>query len=213
MRIFALLLFFMIAPHLASAADAPVAGRVSQLQGAAFANHRDSSDNLYKGRPVSVGDHIVTGHNARVLLRMVDGTMLTLGADTEFVISAYHYSKKAKQGSATLELITGVFRAVTGAIGKLKERDFKVRTSVATIGIRGTDFWGGFYFSKALDVALLDGKGIYVENTAGRVEVTSIGDGTTIGSANETPTAPKRWGDKKLDAAKQSVSMEMDAKH
>lgn len=213
MRILILWLFFMTAPHLAGAADAPVAGAVSHLQGAAFANHRDSSDNLYKGRPVLVGDHIVTGHNSRVLLKMVDGAVLTLGADTEFVISAYHYSKKAKQGSATLELISGVFRAVTGAIGKLKERDFRVKTSVATIGIRGTDFWGGYHFSKSLDVALLDGKGIYVENAAGRVEVTAIGDGTTIDSANEPPSAPKRWGDKKLNAARQSVSLKMDAKH
>lgn len=210
MRTFILLLFLLTAPHIANAAGAPVAGTVSHLEGAAFANHRDSSDNLYKGRPVLVGDHIVTGHNSRVLLKMVDGAMLTLGEDTEFVISAYRYSKKAQQGSATLELVKGVFRAVTGAIGKLKERDFKVRTAVATIGIRGTDFWGGFHFSKALDVALLDGKGIYVENAAGRVEVTSIGDGTTINSANETPSAPKRWGDKKLNAAKQSVALKMD---
>lgn len=209
MRILILLLFFMAAAQMASAAGVPLAGRVSHVQGAAFANHRDSSDNLYKGRPVLVGDHIVTGHNSRVLLKMVDGTMLTLGADTEFVISAYHYSKKAKQGSASLELVKGVFRAVTGAIGKLRERDFKVKTSVATIGIRGTDFWGGFHFSDSLDVALLDGKGIYVENAAGRVEVTSIGDGTTISSANETPSAPKRWGDKKLSAAKQSVALKI----
>ncbi|MEO8332441.1 MAG: FecR domain-containing protein [Gallionella sp.] len=201
----------MIAPHIASASDAVVAGTVIRLQGAAFANHSDSSDNLHKGRPVLVGDHIVTGHDSRVLLKMVDGAMLTLGADTEFVISDYHFSKKAQQGSATLKLVKGVFRAVTGAIGKLKGRDFKVKTSLATIGIRGTDFWGGFYFSQGLDVALLDGKGIYVENAAGRVEVTSIGDGTTINSATEPPTAPKHWGDKKLNAAKQSVALKMDA--
>lgn len=206
MRLLFLLLFFLAAPHLANAAVATVAGKVNRLQGAAFANHRDSSDNLYPGSSVMVGDHIVTGHNSRVLLEMMDGTMLTLGEDTEFVISAYHYSKQARQGSAALELIRGVFRAVTGAIGKLKERDFKVRTSVASIGIRGTDFWGGFYFSKSLDVALLGGNGIYVENAAGRVEVTSIGDGTTINSANEKPGTPKRWGDKKLNAAKQSVA-------
>jgi hypothetical protein len=209
MRTFLLLLILMAAPHLASAAGAPVAGTVGHLQGAAFANHRDSSENLFKGRPIFVGDHIVTGHNSRVLLQMVDGTKLTLGEDTEFVISAYHYSKKAQRGSAAVELVRGVFRAVTGAIGKLKERDFKVKTSVATIGIRGTDFWGGFFFSKSLDVALLDGKGIYVENAAGRVDVTSIGDGTTISSDNEAPTAPKRWGDQKLDAAKLSVALKI----
>jgi hypothetical protein len=210
MRLLILLMAFLVAPHLANAA-ATVAGKVDFVQGAAFANHRNSSDNLFRGSTVMVGDHIVTGRNARVLLKMVDGTALTLGADTEFAINTYHYSKQAKQGSAALELVRGVFRAVTGAIGKLKERDFKVKTSLATIGIRGTDFWGGFYFSKSLDVALLNGKGIYVENAGGRVEVTSVGDGTTINSAAEKPGAPKRWGDKKLNAARQSVALKIGA--
>ena len=71
----------MAAPHWANAAAATVAGKVDLIQGAAFANHRDTSDNLYHGRAVLVGDHIITGHNARVLLKMVDGTALTLGED------------------------------------------------------------------------------------------------------------------------------------
>lgn len=187
-------------------AEAPVAGTVIHVQGAAFANHRESSGNLALGTQMLVGDRIVTGHNARVGLRMIDGTVLSLGADTEFAVNDYRYQEQAGQGTARLELIKGVFRAVTGAIGKLKERDFRVQTSAGTIGIRGTDFWGGFYFSQALDVALLGGKGIYIENAAGRVEITQPGDGSTVNSANEPPQPPKRWGDKKLNAAKQSIT-------
>ena len=194
----------------ASAAAPPVAGTVIHIQGAAFVNHKDSSGNLSKGMQVLAGDHIVTGHNARVALKMTDGAVLSLGADTEFVIEDYHYSEQARQGAARMELVKGVFRAVTGAIGKLKEHDFKVRTAVGFIGIRGTDFWGGFYFSQALDVALLEGKGIYVENAAGRVEVTEPGDGTTVQASDAAPTPPIHWGNKKLDAAKQSVAWEAD---
>jgi hypothetical protein len=181
---------------------------VSHIQGAAFANRNASSLNLSNDATILVGDRIVTGHNARVVLRMIDGAVLTLGADTEFTIGTYRYSEKTQQGSAALELVKGVFRAVTGAIGKLKERDFKVKTVVGTIGIRGTDFWGGFYFSQALDVALLGGAGIYIENAAGRVEVTTIGDGTTINSINEVPSAPKHWGEQKMDAAQKSVTLD-----
>lgn len=193
---------------IARAAEPVAAGTVTHIQGAAFANRDKSSANLNKGSSIQVGDHIVTGHESRVVLRMMDGAELTLGADTEFIINTYHYAANAAQGSATLELIKGVFRAVTGAIGKLKERDFKVKTAVGTIGIRGTDFWGGFYFSQALDVALLGGAGIYVENAAGRIEVSAIGDGTTINNANESPTAPKHWGEQKLNAAKKSVTLD-----
>ena len=207
-----LFLLILLAPQISRAADPLSAGTVLHLQGAAFTNHHDSSNNLSKGATILVGDHIVTGHNSRVVVEMTDGSVLTLGADTEFAINDYHYSKPAKQGSASLELVRGVFRAVTGAIGKLRERDFKVKTSVGTIGIRGTDFWGGFYFSQALDVALLGGKGIYIENAAGRIEISKIGDGATISSSNAAPGAPIHWGDKKLNAAKQSVALEPDSK-
>jgi hypothetical protein len=191
-----------------SAHEISVAGTVVHVQGAAFANHRESSDNLLPGTQILVGDRIVTGHYARVGLRMVDGATISLGADTEFAVNDYRYQEQTKQGAARLELVKGVFRAVTGAIGKLKERDFKVQTSVGTIGIRGTDFWGGFYFSQALDVALLGGNGIYIENAAGLVEISQLGEGSTVYSANELPLLPTRWGDKKLNAAKQSISWE-----
>ena len=40
---------------------------------------------------------------------------------------------------AFFRLLKGGFRAVTGAIGKLKEEDYRITTPVATIGIRGTE--------------------------------------------------------------------------
>lgn len=199
-------LFAVLFIPAAMAAEPSVAGTVIHVQGAAFANHLESSVNLSMGTQILVGDHIVTGRNARVGLRMTDGAVLSLGANTEFAVNDYRYQEQAGQGTARLELIKGVFRAVTGAIGNLKERDFKVQTSVGTIGIRGTDFWGGFYFSQALDFALLGGKGIYIENAAGLVEITKPGEGATVNSANELPLPPKLWSDKKLNAAKQSIT-------
>lgn len=207
MPIFVLILAFSISSFPAGAADLAVAGVIAHLQGAGFVNRRDSSENLHKELPVREGDRIVTGHNSRVLLKMTDGTLLTLGSDTEFAINRYRYAEPSNRGSAALELIKGVFRAVTGAIGKSGKPDFRVKTAVGTIGIRGTDFWGGFYFSQGLDVALLGGKGIFIENSAGRVEITSAGEGTTVASANEPPSAPKRWGEKKLNAAMESVAL------
>ena len=199
-------LFAVLSISAARAAEPAVAGTVIHLEGVAFVNHLETSGNLSPGAQIRVGDHVVTGHNARVGLRMIDGAVLSLGADTEFAVNDYRYQEQAGQGTARLELLKGVFRAVTGAIGKLKERDFKVKTSVGTIGIRGTDFWGGFYFSQALDVALLGGKGIYIENAAGVVEVTEAGEGVTVHSDNVLPLPPKRWGEQKLNAAKQSIT-------
>ncbi|MDB5985474.1 MAG: hypothetical protein JWR16_527 [Nevskia sp.] len=48
---------------------------------------------------------------------------------------------EAEPGShAFFSLLKGGFRAVSGAIGKVKHEDYEVATPVATIGIRGTDY-------------------------------------------------------------------------
>jgi hypothetical protein len=79
-------LILLATQYPAYAANSVVAGTVSRIQGAALANHRESSENLNKDGVVQGGDRIVTWRNARVLLRVQDGVLLTLGAETEFVI-------------------------------------------------------------------------------------------------------------------------------
>lgn len=206
MKAVLILVFVMLFASMANAADATVAGTVQRVRGAATAHRLETPHHLAPGAPVMVGDRIVTGSNTRLALEMSDGALVTLGADTEFVISDYRFSEKLQQGSASMELLKGAFRAVTGAIGKFKERDFKVKTPVAVIGIRGTDFWGGFHFSEALDVALLGGAGIYVANAAGTVEISTQGEGTTIQNANVPPSVPIRWGEQKIRAAQKATS-------
>jgi len=191
-----------------SAAESPVAGIVTHVQGGASVQRNALSEALSVGKQVLVGDRIVTKKNARVGLKMSDGGVLKLGADTVFTVEDYSYSEQASEGKARLFLLKGAMRVITGAIAKLKGRDFTLRTNVATMGVRGTDFWVGFYFSDALDVALFDNTGIYVENAAGRVEIIRAGDGVTVKGAAIAPSAPIRWERKKYDAAVQSVTWE-----
>jgi hypothetical protein len=190
----------------ASAAESPLAGVVTHVQGSASVDRSASSMALSVGQQVLIGDRVVTGRDARVGLKMTDGGVLRLGADTVFVIEDYSYSEQAGKGRARIFLLKGAMRLITGAIAKLQERDFKLETVVAMTGVRGTDFWAGFYFSDALDVALFDGAGVHVENAAGRVEIARAGDGTTVKGPDLPPSAPIRWGREKYDAAVQSVA-------
>jgi len=168
---------------------------------------RNETQNILKRRvKIHSGDLIVTGKDSRANLRMIDGAILTLGANSSLSINRYQYSDRVNGGSARLELLKGVMRAVTGVIGKTKNRDFLVKTPVATIGVRGTDFWVGNIFSESWDVALISGKGVYIENDAGRVEIITSGYGTTVKGKNVAPTKPKLWGDKKYNDALESVS-------
>jgi hypothetical protein len=183
------------------------AGIVIFVSGDVQVVRNETSQRLKRRIPLHNGDHVITGEDSRARLRMIDGTVLTLGANSGLSINRYQYSSQDNNGSARLELLKGVMRAVTGAIGKTKNRDFLVNTPVATIGIRGTDFWVGSLFTEALEVALISGNGVYIENSAGRVEMMEPRFGTTVKGLHTPPTKPKRWGDKKFNAALESVSL------
>lgn len=102
-------------------------------------------------------------------------------------------------------MLQGAFSAATGEITKTADSSFLVKTEVATIGVRGTTFWGGVLDGK-FQVAMLDGKGVYVESRVGRVELTESGQGTTIENQDTQPTQPKTWGQGKIDRAVATVS-------
>ena len=92
-------------------------------------------------------DKAITAVNSRMLLRMSDRSTIKLGEKTEFQIETVTVRKPQAAGpselSATLRLVTGVFRYATDysskALGNKRELNLKMAT--ATVGIRGTDFW------------------------------------------------------------------------
>ena len=182
-----------------------VAGMVTRLKARVVAVQDALPRPLMVGSPVYVGDVISTGADARVEVRMIDDGVVTLGERTVFVIIDYVF--KGNQGNAALRLLSGAVRAVTGGIGKLENRPFMVLSEVATVGIRGTDFFAGFIHDE-FHVGLLGGAGIYVENTAGSVELTKIGDGTKVTSPGTAPTKPEPWPKPMLDMTFEAVSFE-----
>jgi hypothetical protein len=155
------------------------------------------------GWRVCLGDKIVTGPASVADLRLRDGSLITVGKDSEFTIREFRIYRQ-KPNVALFELGKGAFRSITGFITKRAHR-FEVRTAVATIGVRGTDFWGGYGLTEqGLDVVMLDGKGVYVETAAGRVELDRPGLGTTVLDGAVGPA--QRWSEDKLGRAVATVT-------
>ena len=96
---------------------------------------------LAKGAGVQAGDAITTGVASNAQLRMSDGAVIAIRAQSEFKINEYKFNGK-EDGSekANLSLVKGGIRAVTGTIGKTNQDNLKVNAVVATVGIRGTGF-------------------------------------------------------------------------
>jgi hypothetical protein len=201
--LFAILVLALVPATLYSADDDP-AGKVTRVQGAAMAMQNALPRALKVGDTILAGDVLSTGQGARLEVTMVDETVLTLGEKAVLVVSEYVMDANP---NAALRLLQGAFSATTGKITQLADASFLVNTEVATIGVRGTTFWGGM-LDGAFQVAMLDGTGVYVETRAGRVDLTEAGQGTRIADANAAPTAPVTWGQAKVDRAVATVSFD-----
>lgn len=93
---------------------------------------------LGKEAPIYKGDVITTGPKSFSVIKMIDESRLSVRPDTVF--SFDEYSLKENQESAVMQLFKGGLRSISGLISKRKPEAFKLNTTVATIGIRGTDF-------------------------------------------------------------------------
>lgn len=202
-RLLAVLLA-LLASAAAPGAEQGSAGEVVLLRGGATVTQDGRTLKLYRGASVLVGDQLRTGNNARLKLRMIDGTDIALGENSEFIVRAYELNTEAGIGRAALELTRGFFRAITGKITKLRENSFQVKTPLAVIGVRGTDFWGEQSASR-FRVAMLSGTAIMVSNDYGSVEITEAGLGTEVTAPGEPPRAPFRWTPEQIKQAAGTV--------
>jgi hypothetical protein len=90
------------------------------------------------GAVVHEGDSIETAAGGEVHLKMEDGGYLAVRPATRVKITAYRARAQGDDRSA-LFLFGGALRSITGWIGRLNPRAYRIQTVTATIGIRGTD--------------------------------------------------------------------------
>jgi len=125
----------------AAAVQAQPAGEVEFSRGVGFAQTGSQTPRILgKGLPLQQGDRVTTSDNGSAIIRMADGTRMTVRPGSELVLAQYQFKENAPGNSMLMQLVRGGFRAVTGLIAKSGPDAAKVQTSTATIGIRGTDF-------------------------------------------------------------------------
>jgi hypothetical protein len=95
---------------------------------------------IQKGDTVNEGDTLTTSPKASARIRMSDGGLITVRPDTQLKIDSFKFNGK-QDGSeqSFFSLVKGGFRSVTGLIGKLNKKSYRIHTPMAVLGIRGTD--------------------------------------------------------------------------
>ena len=134
---------FLAAPLLllAQLAHAQAAGEVEFARGVGFAQSAGQAPRtLGKGLPLQQGDRLTTSEGASAIIKLADGTRMTVRPNSELVLQTWQFRENAPDNSMLMQLVRGGFRAVTGLISKNAPNAARVQTNTATIGIRGTDF-------------------------------------------------------------------------
>jgi hypothetical protein len=137
-----LCLVLAAASALAQAAPAGQgAGEVEFSRGVGFAQTPGQTPRtLGKGLALKEGDRLTTSEGASAIIKLQDGTRMTVRPNTEMVIQQYQFRENAADNSMVMQLLRGGLRAVTGLIAKNSPNAAKIQTNTATVGIRGTDF-------------------------------------------------------------------------
>lgn len=190
--LFALLLGLLGCCANLSAADF---ARVERLHGEAWIERGALRQMLAPAALVARDDQLQTGPNSRLQLSLTDGGSLSLGENTSLRASTVSETPSRSLGQLDLK---GAFRMVSGAFQAKGKQEWMIKTPVAVIGIRGTDFFAG-PIDGLLDVMVISGL-VEVTNSAGRVMLEPA-QGTVVSDVSTAPSVPIIWGQAKVQRA------------
>ncbi len=122
--------------------ESRVVGRIAVLKGKASATEdRKKSRALSVGAAVYERDQIQTGISSFAVIAFDDKTRVTMSPKSVFRIEEHQYKpEQPAENNSFFSFLQGGLRLITGAIGKLNRKAFRIGTPIATIGIRGTGF-------------------------------------------------------------------------
>lgn len=182
------------------------AGTVSRIQGEASGAFGGTTRSLALNTSVVLNEIVSTGAAARLEVTFKDNTRLTLGENTKLTLDRYVFNPATGRGMIRFR-VAGALRFLSGQVSKLARSDVRVTTPVATIGIRGTEFWGGPIDDQVLGVFLLEGA-VRVSNAAGARTLNRSGQGTNIARAGAAPGPVTFWPQDKVNRAIATVTFQ-----
>lgn len=126
---------------------------------------------IFAQDPIVSNTVLETVEDGRMDVRFLDNSQLIVGPGSLVTVDRFVYDPGRGAGEAVVNVGRGVMRFVSGAIAS---KDYQIKTTVATMGIRGTDFVVGVDAGGSTAVAVLDGA-VEVTSAAGQSAVVEAG--------------------------------------
>lgn len=155
---------------------------------------------------IDVKDSIVTHDDSAIRLRMIDGTRLSLGANSEFVFHVY--SDKGPASMGRMSMSQGSLLVEPNGFLRRENSRFEIATPLADLSLGSGDFWlGDLFADNQLDVVLLSAGSLRVSNAYGDARLAELGQGTTV-LFGKAPGRVESWPSEELDTVMESTRIE-----
>jgi len=172
-------------------------GAISELNGIGEVLRQGSDDSLEAQLQLGIAsmDNIRTG-NGRLSVRFLDDSVVSLTERSSIVIDEYVFDPDPSQSRLALNMASGTARFLTGALGRINKENVSIRTPVASIAIRGTEFTTHVSeIGETMVILLPDENGessgeIVVTSMAGEVVMNEPWQATAVTVAESPPTPP-----------------------
>lgn len=152
------------------------AGKILYSRGVvSIVDELESARGGKSGAQIFEGDRVVTGRGALAQIRLSDGALIALRGSSDYQIQKQSFNEEEDLYEQAGQLFTGWMRSITGAIGKKYPNNVTQKTSVATIGIRGTVYQVIHIPPEGLPGYAGEEPGTYVLLEEGSVEMTGEG--------------------------------------
>ncbi|MCW9013254.1 MAG: FecR family protein [Gammaproteobacteria bacterium] len=177
-------------------------GQVIQARGKSFAiSSKKKRRDLGLGSEVYVGDRLYTGVNGFMRLSMIDDAKIDLRCNSEMLIEDYQLLRAGNR--SVIYLIQGSLRKITGTIGKMAADVYEMKTPMATVGVRGTEYALRVLQAHGCDGSLdVNSDGLFVKVNKGAIDLKNksgnqeliAGDAAHVTSEENDPQAIKVEG-------------------
>ena len=200
-------------PETETVAVAPsdIVGLVIGTEGKAMIQREDSPPSPASFKtPLRMGDTIATAGDARLFLRLIDGTDVTLGPMASLSVRNFSFDPEDAQRNTALLALSGPFRVKSG--GFQPGDDLTLTLPVARIALREASLVAGAVdddYALAIEGETGSASALF---TRGRVTL-NAGQGTEISGKTAIPTRPQPLSPERLDALDSQVTLKDQAEY
>ena len=183
-------------------------GTITQATGWAYRVTDEDKTRLKKDDAVYTNDVIATENESSLSITFADQSVLRLGNNTEMVLDRFVYDADKDSVETVINIGKGFFRYTGGAVS---EKQADIKTPVATLGIRGTRFFGKVEEEGGKTMIALEECCVEMRSDAGAVMLKEPQTYSEISSKDSMPTTPVACDITWINDVSQSLGLPTDS--